>query len=810
MGYAEVAVNSPVAQRRTFTYGIPPGLDIAVGQAVWVPFGPRVLQGVVVQLTSSPAVEETRDIAGVIDTRPLLTPDRVELASWISQYYLAPLFDCIALMLPPGFERRLVTLLELTPEGRVTEANLLSPEERQLVSTLGKEGRLTLAAVEKALGKKKARQVVGHLGRLGQVVIRQELERPRVRPRVVPYVSLAVQPHVAHEAVAGLAGRAPRQAALLEFLVSRPSPVPRHEAASATGAGPDVVRALEGKGLVTTEDVQVSRDPLLHRQYPPSVPPTPTTAQEAALSQIKAQLRQPGGNRPAAFLLHGVTGSGKTEVYLRALAEAVALGKRGIVLVPEIALTPQTIERFAARFPQRVAVLHSDLSLGEQFDVWHQIREGAYDVVIGPRSAVFAPQPDLGLIVLDEEHEWAYKQVEHSPRYHAREVALKLAELTGAVVVMGSATPDVGTFHLAESGRYHLLQLPQRITVRGDSPLPEVEVVDMRRELKSGNRSMFSRSLSDAIAATLAAGQQTILFLNRRGSATFVQCRDCGFVLRCSGCDLPLTYHGPDGLLVCHQCNRRKPAPAYCPACWGRRIRYLGTGTQRVQDEVMRNFPGARTMRWDRDVTRGKNSHEHILKRFLAGEADILIGTQMLAKGLDFPEVTLVGIVLADTALHLPDFRACERTFQLLSQVAGRAGRGSAVGRVIVQTYVPEHYAIAHAAKHDYLSFYRQEVAYRRQHRYPPFSRLASLVFSHTNEAVCRRESASLHHRLKKQVEAEGLDIDLIGPSPMFFRKVRGHFRWQIIVRGPDPVSLLARVPLPQGWRVDVDPAGVL
>jgi primosomal protein N' (replication factor Y) len=810
MGYAEVGVNSPIAQRRTFSYSIPPGLDLSVGQAVWVPFGSRTLQGIVFELTDSPAVEETRPIAGLVDARPLLTPVQIGLARWISDYYLAPLFGCAALMLPPGFERRLIAFFELSPEARGADLGLLDPDEKQLVSCLRNEGKVASGTLERALGKKKAGLVLDRLLRRGLVARTQELERIKVKPRVLRYLKLGVEVEVAELTARELGDKAPKQAALLEYLAGRRSPVLPEDAAKAAQCTLAVVKALEKKGLVVSQPAQVLRDPLAHQDYSADVPPTLTADQEAALRHIRASLRQPARDGPEAFLLHGVTGSGKTEIYLRALAEAVAMGKRGIVLVPEIALTPQTIERFASRFPRRVSVLHSRLSLGEQFDMWHRIREGAFDVVVGPRSAVFAPQPDLALIVIDEEHEWTYKQAEQSPRYHTREVALKLAELSGAVAVLGSATPDVSSYNEAQVGRYRLLGLPQRITTRGVSPLPEVNVVDMRQELKAGNRSIFSRALGEAMAETLEANEQIILFLNRRGMATFVQCRDCGFVLSCPRCDLPLTYHGQGEVLVCHQCNRRKTVSGDCPSCRSKRIRYLGVGTQRIQEEVLRAFPEARTMRWDRDVTRGKDSHEQILRSFRSHEADVLIGTQMLAKGLDFPEVTLVGIVSADTILRLPDFRACERAFQLLSQVAGRAGRGAGVGRVVVQTYVPEHYAIAHASRHDYASFYRQEIAYRRQHENPPFSRLASLVYSHTNVDVCQRESERLHHRLEERIDSQGLDITLIGPAPMFFRKVRGRFRWQIVLRGSDPASVLAGLPLPQGWVVDIDPIGLL
>ncbi len=800
MGYAEVAVNSPIAQRRTFSYAIPPYISLSVGQAVWVPFGSKLLQGIVFQLTEHPSVEETREIAGAIDSRPMLSLAQIELACWMSEHYLAPLFEAAALMLPPGFERKLSTFLSLSSDYRTTS---VTSEQKKLLSLLQGRTRITLREVEKAIGKKRARLVVNQLVRKGVVKRSQEIEGAKVKPKTASYLELAVEAKVAQQEAKCLVKRAPKQAALLQLLTNK-SPISLQETRESVPFSPAAVKALERKGLVSQKQVQVWRDPLMHRTFPPSVPPTLTSAQKEALHQIQTSLKQKN------FLLFGVTGSGKTEVYLHALAQTIALGKRGIALVPEIALTPQTIERFASRFPQQVAVFHSKLSLGEQFDEWQRIRDGAFDVVIGSRGAIFAPQPNLGLIVIDEEHEWTYKQ-DQPPRYHAREVALKLAELTGAAVILGSATPDVESFYRAQAGKYQLLELPQRITQGGKSPLPEVEVIDMRQELKAGNRSIFSRALSQAIDQVLLAKEQAILFLNRRGSATFVQCRGCGFVLRCRRCDLPLTYHSIEGKLVCHQCNYSRAVPQVCPECWSRRIKFLGIGTQKVEEEAALAFPGARLLRWDRDATKGKHSHEQILSKLLAHQADILIGTQMIAKGLDLPSVTLVGIISADTIVHLPDFRAGERTFQLLSQVAGRAGRGPYPGRVIIQTYTPEHYAIIAAASYNYSALYQREIEHRHQHENPPFGRLACLTYSHTNDNLCQQEARRLYRQFKQEIDSRGIpDIALIGPFPAFIPRARGRYRWQIILRGLSPTSLLAEVPLPQGWGVDIDPISLL
>jgi len=809
MNFAEVAVNSPGAQRRTFCYAVPP--NIMVGHAVWVPFGPRLLQGVVLELTEYPAVEDTREVAGLIDPRPIISPCQAELTRWISAYYLAPLYDAAALMMPPGFERRVLTFLTLAPHPPESTISSLNPCQRALLNLIGRKSKVEARAVENALGKKEARVTIEQLVRKGLVKKNYELERVRVRPKTVSYLRLVTG--AVPEITSLLQARgASKQAELLRLLQA--GSIPLTEAKKHLGPTAAAVAALRRKGLVTVEQVQVYRDPLAHRTFPPLPAPALTPAQEAVWREVKAALApgvetgNVGGakNELPVFLLHGVAGSGKTEIYLRALEQVIAIGKRAIVLVPEIALTPQTVARFASRFPGRVAVLHSKLSVGEQFDEWWRIREGAFDVVIGSRGAIFAPQPDLGLIVIDEEHEWTYKQQEQSPRYHARHVAIKLAELTGAVVILGSATPDTTSYYRSQRGDYRLLELPERIAT-GEK---RVAVVDLRQELKAGNRSIFSRSLVEGIKQALAAKEQVILFLNRRGSATFVQCRDCGYVLRCKRCDISLTYHSAKEDLVCHQCNYRLAIPRVCPHCGSKRIKFLGTGTQKVEEELGRAFPKANLLRWDRDVTRGKYSHEEILDRFLAHEADVLIGTQMIAKGLDLPLVTLVGVINADVGLHLPDFRASERTFQVLSQVAGRAGRGSLMGQVIVQSYAPEHYAIGCAAKQDYLSFYEQEISLRRQYQNPPFSRLARLLYANPNNALCQIEAQRMHHLLKQERDSWGLDITLIGPSPAFIPRVRGRYRWQIILRSDDPVRLLAEVPIPQGWVVDIDPVSLL
>jgi len=824
MSFAEVAVNSTAPHRRAFTYSLPAGLAVAEGQAVYVPFGNRTLQGVVLEVTEQPSYPETRDIIGPMESRPLLLPHHTVLARWLSDYYLAPLFDCVAPMLPPGFRRKPLTILRSLVSAEEVPSLELTPRRREVLEQVAGRRQVELEELRKELKLRGLSAAVEELVRRELVERTYELARPKVKPKLVPHVRLLVKPREARkqakELGASIRGRRP--AAALTALVEEGPLVPLAQLRARTRITSVGLEGLVERGLVALEEIEVERDPLAARSYPPREAPVLTVAQQAACEEIAQALEHSAaddGGPPSVFLLHGVTGSGKTEVYLQALEKAVALGKRGIVLVPEISLTPQTVRRFAERFPGRVAVMHSGLSLGEQFDQWRGIRDGHYAVVVGPRSAIFAPQPDLGLIIMDEEHEWTYKQQDPAPRYHARRVAEKLAEQTGAVLVLGSATPDLESYYRASSGGYSLLELRDRVQplASGDGrscvvrPLPEVEVVDLRQELKAGNRSIFSHSLAQALAEALAADEQVILFLNRRGTASFVQCRDCGHVPTCSRCAVSLTYHASEGRLICHHCHRGRRLPDRCRQCGSPRIRFMGIGTEKVEQEAARAFPQARLLRWDRDVTRHRGAHERILARFLAKEADILIGTQMIAKGLDMPSVTLVGVISADVSLNLPDYRSGERTFQLLEQVAGRAGRGPLGGRVIIQTYTPHHWAIQAAARHDYAGFYEHEAMLRRRLGYPPFGRLARLIFAHTNPLYAQEQAFRLAKTLRRERDVRGIPhLDILGPAPSFVPKMRGRHRWQILLRGDDPAELLRELSFPQGWTIDIDPVSLL
>ncbi len=798
--YAEVSVSAPF--RQAFSYAVPVDLHILPGHAVWVPFGPRVLQGIVMETDGTPAFPETRDILGLVEPEPLLSSAAIAAARWISTYYLSSLFDAVALFLPPAFERTPAAFVQLAP-GKTADG--LNEGQQRILALLGDGRQVKLTELKKQAGENSDR-LISNLVKRGFVLKKYEAPPLKVQAKSAVFIKLTNPKEISAEVIAGISKRSPKQALLIDMLL-RSGEVSVAEARAITGCTPQVITSLIKKGIIVSARRQVQREPLrFDTSCAPAAALTLTPAQTAAYTAIRDSLASPNYGKARAFLLHGVTGSGKTEVYLQALAEAVRLGKRGIVLVPEISLTPQTLERFAARFPGRVGVLHSRLSTGEQFDQWWKAKKGEFDVVIGARSAVFSPQPDLGLIILDEEHEWTYKQ-EETPRYHTREVALKLAETTGATVVLGSATPDIESYYRAKHGEFTLLELPDRI----GAPLPAVEIVDLKEELESGNRSIFSHSLSAAITRALSRDEQVILFLNRRGTATFVQCRKCGYVLQCERCEIPLTLHEDEGLLVCHRCNFRRAPPLICPVCSSSRIKFMGLGTQKLEREAQTEFPNANCLRWDSDTTRQKGAHEAIMTQFRNREADILVGTQMVAKGLDLPNVTVVGIVNADTSLNLPDFRAAERTFQLLTQAAGRAGRGEAGGKVVIQTFSPNHYAIKAAAKHDYGLFYARELENRRSLHQPPFTGFAVLTCTKQGDTACAKAAGDFRKVLTEaKAQREMPAMEIMGPAPAFVHRVKAGYRWQLILRGSGLSEFLRGIPLPKGWSVDVDPVSLL
>ena len=603
------------------------------------------------------------------------------------------------------------------------------------------------------------------------------------------------------------------------------------------------LKRLEEEGLVVLGEAEALRDSMAERDFVPSVAPPLTPEQQSAWAAIEGKIKgwhwgrvdREGEN---VFLLHGVTGSGKTEIYLRAIEMTLAQGRQVIFLVPEIALTAQTIRRVASRFPGRMAVSHGRLSEGERYDTWRRARDGLVEIVVGARSALFTPFPDVGLIILDEEHDFSYKQDVDAgiPYYHARQVAETMMRRNDGALILGSATPDLETSFRARRGDIQLLHMPNRIMGHRSRilelseregviaryypasaedaltiDLPPVEVVDMRAELKGGNTAIFSQLLQDSLRDVLARGEQAMLFLNRRGMNTYVFCRDCGYVDQCPRCDVPLTYHQYDERMRCHLCGYMSQPRRMCPDCESRRIKYFGAGTQHVEQEFRRLFPSARVLRWDADTARNPRAHEDLLQSFIDRQADVLIGTQMVAKGLDLPLVTLVGVVNADVGLGLPDFHAAERTFQVLTQVAGRAGRGLLGGKAIYQTYQPEHYVIQNAANHDYEGFYAQELEKRREMGYPPFRRLVRVLLQFQNEAKAHSEAERAADLLMRQIERLQLTAtEIIGPAPCFFAKINNVYRWHVLLRGPDPTPALNGLAIPHGWYLDIDPVDVL
>jgi primosomal protein N' (replication factor Y) (superfamily II helicase) len=864
--YYEIAVKAPQVLG-VFHYHVPAGLEgkVRTGCLVEVPFGRLNVQGVALRQVDKPEVEETRPITAVIDAEAVITPVQIAAALELSKRTLSPLAACIDLMLPPGLKQMTDTVYELAPELQNADSQTkdFSPVQARLVKLLKEKGPLRGRQIDQSFARVDWRKPARSMVRKGVLKTHSILPPPTIQPKLARNARLACPPEKASASLEDLGrqgskARARRQA-ILRFLIKESGPVDVSWIYASCGGKSEDLRYLAERGLIALGESQIWRDPLAGQDFQPANPPSLTTDQQSVWEPIRAAINS-SGKPGLPFLLHGVTGSGKTEIYLRAVEEVLKLGRQAIVLVPEIALTPQTVRRFLSRFPGKVGLAHHLLSTGERYDTWRRARQGLLSVVVGPRSALFMPFPDLGLVVLDEFHEDTYYQSESAPTYHAREAAIIYTRLANAVCILGSATPDIVSRSQAESSgtsspsgpAYHYLHLPARIlahkqivekqvqkhhllshyrpleTDAETIDLPEVQVVDMRQELKAGVTSIFSRALQTALHEVLANKQQAILFLNRRGTATYIFCRDCGHDIKCPRCDLPLTSHidrsarsspGPtlptspqpaSFELVCHMCGYTRKIPGKCPECGSLRIRQYGTGTEKVVEEVRRYFPRARTLRWDYDTTRQKGSHEIILSHFANQRADILVGTQMIAKGLDLPLVTLVGAVLADVGLSLPDYRASEKSFQILTQVAGRAGRSPLGGKALFQTFQPDHYVIQAAAKHDYDTFYRKELEYRRKLRYPPFGRLVRLEFTHPEankaEEACRKAAARIQTWIH---EDDRRATDMIGPAPSFFYRKGGIYHWHIILRGPDPVSLLKGRQIGD-VRIEVDPVSLL
>lgn len=774
---AQVVVDVPTMQtNQPYTYQIPPSLEkqIKVGVRVVVPFGngKRTVQGFVVALDEATTYEgKLKPIQAIMDLQPVINQELLALSKWMAQTTYSFWISCLYTMLPNLLKAKTHRLVRIIDE----------VDEQVAFEIFHGKNELDLATVQDQP------QIISQLLKLqkqGKVVIDYQLEN-RARAKTVTGICPQLDFEQLEEQRTSLHPNAHAQNRLISYLQTIQHRVVKlREAEQATGLTAATFNQGQKKGWLKKVPVEVYRHPIDSQEIPPddqlAAPLKLNSDQRQAVDQINQAIDQ---EQATTFLLQGVTGSGKTEVYLQAIAEALRQQKTALMLVPEISLTPQIVNRVRRRFGSKVAVLHSSLSNGERYDEWRRIERGEAQVVVGARSAIFAPLPHLGLIILDEEHEGSYKQDE-APRYHAREVAKWRGKYHHAPVVLGSATPSLESRARAVKNVYQLLRLPKRVN---QQPLPPINVVDMRAEVKQFGESNFSQDLIYALDARLQKKEQSILMLNRRGFSSFMMCRDCGTVLKCPNCDISLTLHMDTRTMKCHYCGHEEPIPYQCPHCHSRQIRYYGTGTEKVEQELQQLLPQARIIRMDVDTTRKKGMHAKLLRQFGQGQADILLGTQMIAKGLDFPNVTLVGVLNADTGLGLPDFRASERTFDLLSQVSGRAGRADKQGEVIIQTYNPDHYAILDAQNHDYERFFKQEMALRHQAGYPPYYYTIRLMASHPDEALAARAIAKIHERLQGQVAPSTV---LLGPTPRAIARMKRRYYYQIVIKYKQDPSL--------------------
>jgi len=777
--FAEVVF--PFAVDHPFTYHIPDNFleDVVPGVRVLVPFGPRKTTGFVVARKKHSTYKELKEIEEVLDPIPLFTDEVLSLAKWISEYYLCGWGEVLKAALPAGIHLNSQKVIRLTlenPDEVIENLQKRAPRQADILQILKQENPIR---VNKLQNKLKAQSIYSSLKRLRDAgYVRQELElpRPKVTKKYETFVDFAE--HLTDEKITELINTlqetSPKQAKCLRILHSfHHQNFTRADLARMANISSSVIKILVDKNILTLRQEEIFRDYYASKKIeaPPDI--TLNEDQQKALDAITAKL---DAKEFGTFLLYGVTGSGKTQVYIEAIYRVLEQGRTAIVLVPEIALTPQMVSRFRSHFGNRVAVFHSRMSPGERYDSWRRTWEGEHQIVIGPRSAIFAPLKNLGLVVVDEEHETSYKQTDLTPRYNARDVAIIRAHISKAVVVLGSATPSVESFFNAQIGKYTLLQLPKRID---DVPMPEITIVDMKREPKIIGRKdpiILSRLLRQKIEEKLAKGEQIILFQNRRGFATLLKCRDCGYTAKCENCDITLTYHLPGHLLKCHYCGYTTKAPDFCPQCGGTDIFFRGVGTQRIEEEIKTLFPGVSAIRMDLDTTKGKWAHDRILSDFASGKYQILLGTQMVAKGLDFPNVTLVGVISADSELLFPDFRSGERTFQILTQVAGRAGRKDKTGEVIIQTFSPDHYSLLFAKSHDYINFFKTEITDRKSLNYPPYSRLINMLFRGPKEESVIRVAEKVADFIQKST-----NFKVLGPAPATLQKIQGNYRWQIL-----------------------------
>src|SRR5215471_3515771 len=836
--FADVAV--PVAVRQTFTYRLPGELAFRAktGCRVLVPFGKKLLTAFIVDLSETPQGEvdesDIRDVEELLDETPIIIPEILELTRWVSDYYFAPWGECLRAALPAGATTISEQVISLTEAGRRMLADgRISASKLEVLQLVGGSEFVETKQVERTISRPRTSDVIRQLTSERLIAVSQRIADAHLKPKLQNVVRLTTE--FASNADAPMLSKAnsgskshtdrksapqtadgrlnEKQLRVVETLKSLKEDIPSSDLLETADVSSSVVRTLEKRGLVEVFPREIRRDPLAHVKSDDPQQVTLTTDQQQVLDQIVGKLSE---RQYSTFLLHGITGSGKTEIYIRAMREAVLKGLTALMLVPEISLTPVFARRLRTQFGESIAILHSSLSEGERTDEWRRIKNGTARIVIGTRSAVFAPLENLGIVIIDEEHDGSYKQ-EETPRYHGRDTAIVRALRAGAVVVLGSATPSIESFHNAHSGKYIYLRLKNRF---GDRALADVETVDMREVFKRhGKAQTLSDELKSAIKETFARKEQSMILLNRRGFSSFLLCRSCGLAIHCTNCDVTLTYHRYNSSLQCHYCNYIRPVPRVCDACEGEYIHYVGLGTEQLEANLKELFPEMNIARLDRDTTRRRGSLEQILMEFAEGGIDLLVGTQMIAKGHDFHNVTLVGVVSVDAGLALPDFRAAERTFQLLTQVAGRAGRGDRPGRVLIQTYHPEHYSLLCAKEQNYEEFYRREIVFRRTMQYPPFAALINVLIHDKDYDRANGTAAEFARELRLATRETGIRV--LGPAPAAISRIKNEYRFQVLIKAYSRVRAREALEVamdcvtsaghsPRSISVEVDPVNLM
>ena len=852
--YAEIDIADVVVDidapdlQDSYSYRVPEALQntLVAGMCVHIPFAGRETLGYVLArrklASNDPLCGKLKSIIGIVEDAITINSEQLHLIQWMSRQYVCDLLDALRCVAPANLGARVATITRLADTSyRGADVGASIPQAHVLETLRALDGEAEVDALREAAHLPNFAGAYAALLKKGLLIESRAIVRAKTIGKMRRAYTLGAAA-VALTQGGSVGNRSPQQQRILNELVQRArhkeGPIPGDELVRVSQASAASLRGLVDKGLVQAHEIMVRRAPVSASGERTVAPPL-TPGQQNAADKLRICLES---GETQTVLLFGVTASGKTEVYLNAIAHILEQGRSAIVLVPEIALTAQIVDNFVGRFGEQVAVLHSKLSEGERHDEWRRMQAGKARIVVGARSAIFAPVQNVGLIVMDEEHEASYKQ-ENTPRYNAKDLAMERARLSKATLVLGSATPSLESYYKGVGGgewgvgkvgarieeprdvytatshqkassysplptSYSLIIMPDRIDNR---PLPRVEVVDLREEFKK-QKALFSERLIAAMMERLKKKQQTILFLNRRGYAQFVLCRDCGWTAKCPNCAVSLAYHNFDRALKCHHCDYNGRVPLKCPDCGGMKVKAFGIGTEKVEEEVLRVFPTARVARMDRDTTSQKGAHTRIMRGFRQGESDILIGTQMVAKGLDFPNVTLVGVISADTAINMPDFRAAERTFQLLTQVAGRAGRGNTPGEVIIQTFSPDHYAVQAAIQHDYPRFYKQEILFRQELKYPPYSRFVNLICADENEAKAQARSNALVVALER---LNPKDVEIIGPSAAPLARLKNQYRFHVALRAPVdyPLSDLVRSALAclapadrLGLYVDIDP----